>query len=179
MRLFVAVWPVSVGDRSSRSGGRGAAGGQRAAAMAAGSPVALTLAFLGEVDEATVPRLQAGLARSARRADRTELQLAGAGRFGRNVLWVGVAGAAAPLTELAGRASAAARRAGIVLEDRQFHPHLTVARGRDGCDLRPWARALASYAGPSWPMAQVSLVRSTLGPRPSYTELASWPIGRG
>jgi 2'-5' RNA ligase len=179
MRLFVAVWPGASAIAHLAAAVEALQVDSGPPRWLPGERWHLTLAFLGEVDEATVPRLQAGLARAARRANRTELQLAGAGRFGNNVLWVGVAGSAAPLTELAGRAGAAARRTGIVLEDRQFHPHLTVARGRDGCDLQLWARTLVSYAGPSWPMDQVSLVRSTLGPQPSYTELASWPIGRG
>jgi RNA 2',3'-cyclic 3'-phosphodiesterase len=176
VRLFVAIWPSAP------------AIADLAAAVAA-LPVTsapprwlpedrwhVTLTFLGEVDEATVPRLSAGLTRAAGRATSTELQLAGAGRFGRGVLWVGLAGDLAPLIRLADRAEAAARHTGMELEEHRFRPHLTVARGRADCDLRPWADALASYAGPVWPMDRLCLVRSSLGPRPTYTELGSWPI---
>ena len=178
MRLFVAVWPS---DRAIAD---------LAAAVAAlrldgvaprwlpDSRWHITLVFLGEVAEATVPRLGTVLGRAAQRAAPTELQLAGAGRFGRGVLWLGVAGDVAPLTELAGRAAAAARHTGIEVAVRRFHPHLTIAHGRTGADLRPWVKALASYAGPPWPMDRVSLVRSKVGPRPTYTELESWPIPR-
>ncbi|MGN6335946.1 RNA 2',3'-cyclic phosphodiesterase [Mycobacterium sp.] len=176
MRLFVAVWPSAPAIAGLASA--------VAALHVDGVPPRwlpdnrwhVTLAFLGEVDEATVPRLRAGLSRAAARRAPTELQLTGAGRFGRSVLWVGVAGDVAPLTELATRAAAAARHTGIEIEDRRFHPHLTVARGRPGADLRPWAKALASYVGPPWPMDRVSLARSTLGPPPAYTEVQSWPI---
>jgi 2'-5' RNA ligase len=83
-----------------------------------------------------------------------------------------------PSDREATHAAAAARHSGIEVEDRRFHPHLTIARGRAGADLRQWVKALASYAGPPWPMDRVSLVRSKVGPRPSYTELESWPITR-
>jgi RNA 2',3'-cyclic 3'-phosphodiesterase len=176
VRLFVAVWPSApaVADLASAVSALHVDG--TAPRWLPANRWHVTLAFLDEVDDATVPRLRAGLGRRARRAAPTELQLTGAGRFGRGVLWVGVAGDVVSLTELATHTAAAARRTGIEVEDRRFHPHLTVARGRPGADLGPWAKALASYAGPAWPMDRVSLVRSQLGPKPTYTELESWPI---
>jgi 2'-5' RNA ligase len=176
VRLFVAVWPSApaVADLASAVSALHVDG--TAPQWLPANRWHVTLAFLGEVDDATVSRLRAGLGRRARRAAPTELQLTGAGRFGRGVLWVGVAGDVVPLTELATHTAAAARRTGIEVEDRRFHPHLTVARGRPGADLGPWAKALASYAGPAWPMDRVSLVQSQLGPKPTYTELGSWPI---
>jgi len=176
VRLFVAVWPSTpaVADLASAVSALRVDG--TAPRWLPANRWHVTLAFLGEVDDATVPRLRPGLGRAALRAAPTELQLTGAGRFGLGVLWVGLAGEVAPLTELATRAAAAARRTGIEVEDRRFHPHLTVARGRPGADLQSWAKALASYAGPAWPMDRVSLVRSQLGPKPTYTELESWPI---
>lgn len=179
MRLFVAVWPSApaIADLASAVAGLHVDG--PAPRWLPDTRWHITLAFLGEVDEATVPRLRTGLGRAVRRATATHLQLKGAGRFGQGVLWVGVAGDVAPLTELATHAAAAGRHTGIEVEDRRFHPHLTVARGRHGADLRPWAKALAAYAGPQWPMDRVSLVQSKLGPRPTYTELDIWPITHG
>jgi 2'-5' RNA ligase len=178
VRLFVAVWPSApaIADLATAVAALSLDG--VAPRWLPDSRWHVTLAFLGEVEEATVPRLRTGLGRAALRAAPTELRLAGVGRFGRGVLWVGVAGDVAPLIELAGRAAAAARHTGIEVEDRRFHPHLTIARGRAGADLRQWVKALASYAGPPWPMDRVSLVRSKVGPRPSYNELESWPITR-
>ena len=179
MRLFVAVWPSApaIADLASAVAALHVDG--VAPRWLPENRWHVTLTFLGEVEEATVPRLRTGLGRAARRGPPTELQLKGAGRFGQGVLWVGVAGDVAPLTELATRAAAAARRTGIEVEDRRFHAHLTIARGRPRADLRAWAKALVAYGGPPWPMDRVSLVRSELGPRPTYTELAAWPIARG
>ena len=138
----------------------------------------LTLAFLGEVDEDRVPRLADRLERAARRGTPVELQLRGGGHFGRTVLWVAVVGNVQPLARLAAASMAAARRAGIPIEDqRTFRPHLTVARGRPGADLRPWATQLADYAGPTWTATRVALVRSRLGPSPTHEDLHVWDLG--
>ena len=42
---------------------------------------------------------------------------------------------------------AAARRCGIPVDDRPYRPHLTLARGRPGTDLRPAVEALRGFAG--------------------------------
>ncbi|NHC46910.1 RNA 2',3'-cyclic phosphodiesterase [Motilibacter aurantiacus] len=143
----------------------------------------LTLAFLGEVEERAVPELGERLARAAARRGPLELALAGAGRFGSGVLWVGLTGEVGRLSRLAEAIAAAARRTGIEVEDRRFRPHLTVARGRAAAgrpaDLRPAAAALAAYEGPGFRAGHVALVRSVLGPQPAYTELAAWPLGAG
>jgi 2'-5' RNA ligase len=36
---------------------------------------------------------------------------------------------------------------------------------------------LAAYQGPSWPVAEIRLMRSHLGPQPVYDRLAGWPLG--
>ncbi len=138
----------------------------------------LTLAFLGEVGENRVARLAARLERAARRCSPAELQLHGGGHFGRTVLWVAVVGDVQPIARLAAASRAAARRAGIAIDDqRAFRPHLTVARGGPGADLRPWARHLADYAGPTWTASRVALVRSRLGPSPTHEDLHVWDLG--
>ena len=92
MRLFVAVWPPApaIADLATAVAALPLDG--VAPRWLPDSRWHVTLAFLGEVDEATVPRLRTGLGRAALRAAPTELRLAGVGRFGRGVLWVGVAG---------------------------------------------------------------------------------------
>ena len=110
------------------------------------------------------------------------LQLAGAGRFGSRrrpaVCWAGLAGDVRELTALAGRLSAAARQVGLPVEDRPFRAHLTLGRWRPGQpadgDLPD---RLAGYAGPAWPVTEVVLWRSHLGPEPRYERVAAWPVG--
>jgi RNA 2',3'-cyclic 3'-phosphodiesterase len=138
----------------------------------------LTLAFLGEVAEPVLAPLTERLDRVARRHHGMELRFAGAGRFGSKVLWVGVQGDRDPLARLAQSVSAAARRAGVPIEERPHRPHVTLARGRTtSLDLRPVVADLAGYDGPPWRAESFSLVRSRLGPQPEYEVLAGYRLG--
>lgn len=138
----------------------------------------LTLAFLGEVPDATLGPLGQRLARAAARNAAMMLAFAGAGRFGSRVLWAGVTGDRKQLRELAQSTVAASRRAGVAVDDRVHRPHLTLARGRTTyLDLRPLVDALAAYEGPLWRGTQINLVRSHLGPAPRYDVLRSWQLG--
>jgi 2'-5' RNA ligase len=138
----------------------------------------LTLAFLGAVEPRRAAELTARLARAAGRHPPVPLELAGAGRFGNRVLWVGVQGAVGDVGRLAASVAAAGRHAGIPVEDRTYRPHLTIARGRDGVDLGPAVAALVGYAGPRWTATEVHLVRSHLGRDVRYERLASFVLGR-
>jgi 2'-5' RNA ligase len=109
------------------------------------------------------------------------LQLAGAGRFGSRrhptVCWAGVSGDVPDLTALATRLTGAARDVGLPVEDRPFRAHLTVGRWRPG---RPadgdLPERLAGYRGQVWPVREVVLWRSHLGPEPHYERVAAWPL---
>jgi RNA 2',3'-cyclic 3'-phosphodiesterase len=144
----------------------------------------LTLAFLGEVDEALLPGLEERLARAARRHAPYVLRLAGGGRFGDRVLWMGVDGDTAALRRLGRTVQAAARRAGTaVAEEQRFHPHLTIARNRSAVPLRPLADRLAPFQGREWTAASIALVRShppapgVPGAQPRYEALRAWTLG--
>jgi 2'-5' RNA ligase len=110
-----------------------------------------------------------------------QLQLAGAGRFGSRrrptVCWAGVSGGVPELTALADRLAGAARGVGLPVEDRPFRAHLTVGRWRPG---RPadgdLPDRLADYRGPRWPVREVVLWRSLLGPEPRYDRVTGWPL---
>lgn len=118
----------------------------------------LTLVFLGEVDDPG--GLAPQLAGACARRPPLELRLAGSGAFGRDgPVWVGVEGDRTALTALAADVARVCRDAGLDVERRPYRPHLTV--GRRG---RPDPALLRSYAGPVWPVAEVELVASRLGP---------------
>ena len=138
----------------------------------------LTLAFYGEVPDEDVERLQWRIAGKVAGCPALDLRFAGAGRFGGHVLWVGVQGDRRPLGELAKR---------VAVDERPFRPHLTVARAREGrtpegrrirgeADLRPLVAELEGYAGPGWRADAVRLIRSRLGPNPTYEDVAVWPL---
>ncbi|WP_432024109.1 RNA 2',3'-cyclic phosphodiesterase [Streptomyces parvus] len=143
-----------------------------------------TLAFYGDVSEDVRPELEARLERAARRTEPFALRVHRAGRFGGRALWAGAAGGLDTLRLLAERTEAAARRAGLPMEEhRPYTPHLTLARSRGAADLRPFAAALAGFDGQRWEAAELTLVRSHLpvagvpGERPRYTAVRAWPLG--
>lgn len=89
----------------------------------------ITLAFYGAVDERRADDLALELDRAATGGP-FEVALAGVGAFGdghrTHAVWAGVA-PSERLAVLAGRCRSAAERAGIVIERRDYRPHLTLA----------------------------------------------------
>jgi 2'-5' RNA ligase len=129
-----------------------------------------------------VPSLVAAAAPTVAGAPAMSLRLAGGGRFGPprrpQVMWVGLDGDVRPLTDLAGGLADAARALHLPVEDRQFRAHLTVGRWRprqpaDGT----LPSLLADYRGPAWPVTEVRLLESHLGPAPTYDTVAAYPVG--
>ncbi|MGY1633875.1 RNA 2',3'-cyclic phosphodiesterase [Geodermatophilus sp. SYSU D01186] len=141
----------------------------------------LTLLFLGAVPDATVEPLVAAAGPAVAGTPPLRLQLAGAGRFGSRrrpqVCWAGLGGDVGELGALAVRLARAARRLRLAVEDRPFRAHLTLGRWRPG---RPGdgdlPDRLAGYRGPSWPVTEVELLESHLGPAARYDRLAAWPL---
>ncbi|MGW7578970.1 RNA 2',3'-cyclic phosphodiesterase [Streptomyces sp. NPDC054765] len=145
-----------------------------------------TLAFYGEVPDELVAELHERLARAARRRAPYALRIAGGGRFSDRVVWAGADGDRPAMRTLADAAAAAARRTGIPMDEqhRPYTPHLTLARNRiPGLDLRPYATALKDFAGASWTVGALALVRShppvpgVAGKQPRYETVGSWPLG--
>ncbi|MGK2254832.1 MAG: 2'-5' RNA ligase [Brevundimonas sp.] len=89
----------------------------------------VTLAFYGETDERRADDLASELARVA--GAPFEIVLKGVGAFGDNhrshTIWAGVETPNEPLSVLAGRCRKAGERANIVLEKRDYRPHVTLA----------------------------------------------------
>ena len=122
----------------------------------------LTLVFLGEVDAARAPRLVKAMAHDVD-VPPFEIAFSGAGVFpprgAPRVLWVGVSDG---VNELAGlRREIAARIAahGVVLEARDFRPHLTLGRWTSS---RPSDRARALAAARPATLARQVVTRVTL-----------------
>ncbi|MFE1749534.1 RNA 2',3'-cyclic phosphodiesterase [Streptomyces anandii] len=144
-----------------------------------------TLAFYGEVDDGAVAELEERLGRAARRTPAFELALRGGGQFGRGkVLWAGAEGDLRTMRLLAERAEAAARKAGVEMgEHRRYKAHLTVARGRDAVDARPYVKALEGFGTRAWTVEELVLVRSHLprsgvpGEQPRYEAVARRALG--
>ncbi|MFF2386956.1 RNA 2',3'-cyclic phosphodiesterase [Streptomyces sp. NPDC058108] len=142
-----------------------------------------TLAFYGEVEEGLTGPLADRLARAAGRTPPVPLALGGGGHFGGRALWAGVSGDVTTLRLLADRAEAAARRAGVPMEEhRRYRPHLTVARSRQPVDFGPYVTALDAFAGRPWTAGELCLVRSNLprsgvpGEQPRYETVERWTL---
>lgn len=127
----------------------------------------ITLAFYGEDD---LHARAAWLARVLAGCAAPRLWLAGAGRF-TGVLWVGVS--ATRPAELGGLGAATRTST----DDKPFHPHLTVARGKPPGGFGPWLALLDGYVSPGWTATEAVLMRSRTdrdGPR--YTPLERYPL---
>jgi 2'-5' RNA ligase len=140
----------------------------------------LTLAFLGEVSEETATRVADGLRAAA--ADRAAfaLRLRGGGAFPRprraRVVWAGVDGDLDALSALARATRHAARAAGVDVERTPYVPHVTVARLRAPGDATAAVAAFGAVTSEEWTVTEVVLMRSVLGPKPSYEPLARLPL---
>ena len=138
----------------------------------------LTLAFYGEVGDATLEPLMAGLERAAARSRPMNVRLATAGTFPRQptkarVVWVGLDGDVDAVRRLADRCAGAGRRARIAMEARAFRPHLTLARARHGAvDATGTTSALADFTSPWWTATSFRLVRSHLGAKVRHETVA-------
>ncbi|MCX5198661.1 RNA 2',3'-cyclic phosphodiesterase [Streptomyces sp. NBC_00249] len=182
MRLFAAVLPAPEAALELRDALAAApdAAGLRWTAEPGWH---FTLAFMAEVRDELLPELHERLRRAAARTAPFPLRLHGVGHFGSRALWAGAAGDLDTLRMLAERADAAARRAGVPMDQHhRYTPHLTLARSNGAADLRPVLDALSGFEGTPWRVDTLSLVRSNLptsgipGERPRYEVTATWPL---
>ena len=168
MRLFVAVRPPEQALAHARAAVAAVRAAHDGPRWIPAERWHLTLAFYGEVPDAEVDAVRDRLDRRVRDAADLSLALAGAGAFSRRAVWLGVTGDLAPLRAMARLVS--------LDRSRPYRPHLTVARLRGDTDPTAAVAALATYTGPVWTAGSVHLVRSHLGPTPTYDDMASWPL---
>ncbi|HEX8730605.1 MAG TPA: RNA 2',3'-cyclic phosphodiesterase [Ktedonobacterales bacterium] len=131
----------------------------------------LTLAFLGEVDDATLAAVIAATGEVTRATAPFELALAKLGVFGPReaprVIWAGVGGDLPPLRALQRRLTDALEPLGFPHETRPFSPHLTLARLKQPLTLGGTRRLAALLAArppapTRWQVAEAHVMRSDL-----------------
>jgi 2'-5' RNA ligase len=127
----------------------------------------VTLAFYGEIDERRADDLALELER-AQAGGPFEIELTGVGAFGdahrSHTLWAGVA-PCERLSILAGRCKVAAERAGVKMEKRTYHPHVTLAylnSQTDPARLGAWVTQNNLLHSPPIRIDQFGLYSSTL-----------------
>lgn len=103
----------------------------------------ITLAFLGEVDRASLK----SVIEAAARVDFSPFDIAvgGAGKFG-NIVWLGVGGD--EIKPLAAHLRASLDKSGIYYDRKPFSPHLTLCREAEfqpGCDAESFNAAVRSF----------------------------------
>ncbi|HET9061169.1 MAG TPA: hypothetical protein VFN61_14720 [Acidimicrobiales bacterium] len=136
----------------------------------------VTLRFFGELDDRGVElagvalhKAAAGLPGPVRAVAGPQLTLLGPGL----VVWP-VSG----LELVAEKVVAASSAVGAPPADRPFLGHVTVARARGRCDLRPYRALLECDLAASWEVRSIALVASELRQGGAvYCERASYPLG--
>ena len=138
----------------------------------------LTLVFLGEVSDAHAPAIVDSVSRLVA-MPAFSITFQGLGVFpsrgGPRALWVGITDGSAELSELQREIAGRVTDAGVVLDSRPFHPHLTLGRWRQS---RPSDRRRVQSASRPDVVARVPVAAATLyqsrisSAGPTYTALA-------
>jgi len=137
----------------------------------------LTLVFLGNISEASVPQVLAAGCRVAAAQQSFSLNTADLGAFPdpkrARILWLGLE-AEASLAKLALDFQRAMEALGMILDDKLFIPHLTLARMKSPVPVHLDAPKLAATVH----VRELVLFQSTTGSRGSiYTPLGTSPLG--
>ncbi len=140
----------------------------------------LTLAFLGEVEEGAVASAERALREAASGAGALDLTAAGVGAFPdqrrARVLWAGVGGDLRRLAGLHAALTEALLGEGFEVDDRPFHPHVTLARSRAPQPLPEDLDRTRLFG--RWTAAEARLYESHLGPAgPRYEVRAAAALG--
>lgn len=160
-RAFVAVVPPEAVLEALAGLGQACAAATAGGRWARRDQQHLTLQFLGNgVDLGATASALADL-----RVEAGTVGLGGLGAFPSSrrarVLWAGVASGAAWLAVAAGAVADALVPTGLIVEDRAYRPHVTLARFGAPTDVRALVGGLgAGSIGPPWSVAEVVLLES-------------------
>jgi RNA 2',3'-cyclic 3'-phosphodiesterase len=143
----------------------------------------LTLKFLGEVDPDIIPNLSESLERDTRLQRSFSLQLHGLGCFPHQknprVLWCGIDGETAKLSQLQQQVEIACARSGFAPENRDFQPHLTLGRVNGKRNLQPLIECIkiGTDLESSFTVDRFNIYKSTLKPQGAdYSILKAIPL---
>jgi 2'-5' RNA ligase len=151
---------------------------ERSVRLASAERWHLTVAFIGDVDDAgaataALLELDGAEAPTVRIAGGKTL---GRGQFRHLVAGLETEDAGVALRRLGEAVRKALRRHRLPFDKRDWQPHVTIARPGDVLGAEELAgdlEVLAAYRGPVWRVDEVRLMQSRLGPRPEYDVLAA------
>ncbi len=148
----------------------------------------LTLAFLGEVDDATLANVVTLAQEVAHHTSPFTLSLGGIGIFGPpyapRVVWAGVGGDLRRLAALQLRLTESLEEIGFPRESRPYSPHLTLARIYRPLAAASLAQLTAMVAETPrhpthWPVAEIRVMRSDLSAKGArYSALSVAPFSQ-
>ena len=144
----------------------------------------ITLAFLGEVDDARLPDVASAVKEAAARRAPLTLRVKGCGSFGKprrpRVLWACVEGDVGALAAIQKDVEASLAPLGFTPEDRSFTPHITLARAKAPAGdpgLALCADAVRDRDFGETRVAEVIVYKSELSPAGArYTAVARAPL---
>jgi RNA 2',3'-cyclic 3'-phosphodiesterase len=146
----------------------------------------LTLRFFGSVEEADSIAIGEALQQVVAETGSFSLSPRGLGCFPNaarpRIVWLGFEEDTAPLVALEAKLRAATAAFGRAPEDRDFHPHITLARVKEARSDDRGALSELMKKGlpidvPDWRVQEIELIRSTLSPSGSiYTPLAAYRL---
>lgn len=144
----------------------------------------LTLQFLGDVESLQIPAVCDAVQSAAAVVDPFELVCGGVGAFPDlrrpRTLWVGVQNGAEEMGELQRHIEKALAPLGFRPEARQYHPHLTIGRVKQGpaSELAAALQEHESFQAGSTLISEAIVYSSELSREgPTYTALARAALG--
>jgi RNA 2',3'-cyclic 3'-phosphodiesterase len=142
----------------------------------------VTLAFLGEVDDAAIVPLTDAVRTICAGSPPMRLAVAGCGAFPDakrpRILWAGIRGEVEALRVLALRLREVCALFAPAMAGEEFQPHLTLARPRDRV-LRPLELSRDAPVFGEWSVESVALAESVLTPEGArYTRREAFFLGR-
>ena len=162
MRLFFALWPPAQAAQSLHAWAEEAARETRGRLTRA-ETIHLTLAFLGEIDEARISSLISAGRASIGKAHTLPIEQARWWAHNR-IVWVGPNETPAPLAALAVELKSNLVQTGFELEARAFAAHVTLIRKAHEL------RELPPLFAIEWLVSEIVLVRSRLAAEGSSYE---------
>jgi 2'-5' RNA ligase len=143
----------------------------------------LTLKFLGHIPQAQVAEVTRACETATKDFQKFEISIGGAGAFPKHgpprVLWIGVDDTEGKLADLQRGLDDACGKLGFPREERDFHPHLTIARLRSPQGAKELAQVHRELGFPSIKIdiSELLVFRSELSPKGSrYSVISEHPL---
>lgn len=146
----------------------------------------MTIKFMGDVENRLLPQLISTLKSALLGASNAQLRLQKVGFFPSlqrpSLGWLGVEDMDKTLTNLHGKVEQALEECGVHREQRKFHPHVTVARGRNkmisAVDTQVFCKLYRNFKSPMFSLENLQLIHSQLSATGStYTTLEQFSLG--